>query len=50
MTCGRVLKIIFGVALFNAATGVHYGWVNRAIPEAEIDLFVSRLAVNIAAL
>ncbi|SEA66743.1 hypothetical protein [Pedobacter hartonius] len=34
--------------MFDAITAEHYGWINRAIPDAEIDTFVDRLAQNIA--
>lgn len=50
MTRGRALEIILGADLMNAATAERYGWVNRAVPDGEIDAFVERLARNIAAL
>lgn len=49
-TRGRALEIILGAELFDAATAERYGWINRAIADAEIDEFVWRLAHNIAAL
>lgn len=48
MTRGRALEVILGADLFDAATAERYGWINRAIPDAEIDTFVDRLAQNIA--
>jgi len=48
MTRGRALEVILGADLFDAATAERYGWINRAIPDAEIDTFVDCLAQNIA--
>lgn len=48
MTRGRALEVILGADLFDAATAERYGWINRAIPDAEIDIFVDRLAHHIA--
>ncbi|MGS2737937.1 enoyl-CoA hydratase/isomerase family protein [Sinomicrobium sp. M5D2P17] len=50
MSRNRILEIILGAGLFDAATAERYGWINRAIPHAEIDGFVHTLAHNIAAL
>jgi enoyl-CoA hydratase/carnithine racemase len=50
MTRGRTLEIILGADLFDATTAERYGWINRAIPDAEIDEFVDCLADNIAKL
>ncbi|WP_343688669.1 enoyl-CoA hydratase/isomerase family protein [Chitinophaga sp.] len=50
MTRGRVLEVILGADLFDAATAADYGWINRAIPGAAVDTFVDRLAAHIAAL
>lgn len=50
MTRGRALEAILGAELFDAATAERYGWINRALPAAELDDFVDRLARNIAAL
>ena len=50
MTRGRALEVILGAELFDAATAERYGWINRALPAAELDDFVDRLARNIAAL
>ena len=48
MTRGRALEIILGADLFDAATAESYGWINRAVPDNEIDKFVQQLAQNIA--
>jgi enoyl-CoA hydratase/carnithine racemase len=50
MTRGRALEVILGADLIDAATAERYGWINRALPAAELDEFVDRLARNIAAL
>ncbi|MCS4268171.1 MULTISPECIES: enoyl-CoA hydratase/isomerase family protein [Serratia] len=50
MTRGRALEVILGAELIDAATAERYGWINRALPAAELDDFVDRLARNIAAL
>lgn len=50
MTRGRALEVILGADLIDAVTAERYGWVNRALPAAELDDFVNRLARNIAAL
>ena len=46
----RALEIILGGRLFDAATAERYGWINRALPAAELDEFVQRLAQRIATL
>jgi enoyl-CoA hydratase/carnithine racemase len=48
MTRGRALEIILGADLFDAATAEQYGWINRALPDTEIDIFVDQLAQHIA--
>jgi len=48
MTRGRALEIILGSDLIDASTAERYGWINRALPDAELDGFVDRLARNIA--
>ena len=50
MTRNRTLEIILGADLFDAATAERYGWINRALPDNEIDVFVNQLAQRIAAL
>ncbi|GAB3451466.1 enoyl-CoA hydratase/isomerase family protein [Streptomonospora sediminis] len=46
----RALEIILGGRLIDAATAERIGWVNRAVPETELDHFVDTLAARIAAL
>jgi enoyl-CoA hydratase/carnithine racemase len=50
MTRGRALEVILGADLIDAVTAERYGWINRALPAAELNDFVNRLAHNIAAL
>ncbi len=50
MTRGRSLEIILGADLFDAKTAERYGWINRALPAAELDGFVARIAAHIASL
>jgi enoyl-CoA hydratase/carnithine racemase len=45
---GRAMEVILGAADFDAETAERYGWVNRALPDAELDAFVARLARRIA--
>src|ERR1700755_1250148 len=44
----RALEIICGADDFDADTAEKYGWVNRSIPDAELDAFVERFAQRIA--
>ncbi|MFJ3697308.1 enoyl-CoA hydratase/isomerase family protein [Streptomyces sp. NPDC090052] len=46
----RALEIILGGQLIDAATAERIGWVNRAVPDAELDHVVDTLAARIAAL
>ena len=46
----RALEILLGADLMDAQTAERYGWINRALPEAELGPFVETLAANIAAL
>ena len=46
----RALEVLLGAELFDAETAERYGWVNRALPDDELDAFVDRLARHIAAL
>lgn len=41
---------MLGAELFPADLAERYGWVNRALPDAELDGFVDALARRIAAL
>lgn len=40
----RALELILGSAVLDGATAERYGVVNRALPDAELDAFVERLA------
>lgn len=44
----RTLEIIIGSDDFDADTAERYGWINRALPDAELAGFVDRLARRIA--
>jgi enoyl-CoA hydratase/carnithine racemase len=44
----RALEIITGAAMVDADLAEHYGWINRALPAAELDDFVDGLARDIA--
>jgi enoyl-CoA hydratase/carnithine racemase len=44
----RALEIIASADDYDALTAAGYGWVNRAIPDAELDGFVDRLARRLA--
>jgi len=46
----RALEIILGGALFDGYTAQQYGWINRALHEAQLDDFVDNLARRIARL
>ena len=45
---GRALEIILGANDFDGDTAERYGYVNRALPDAELDSFVGALARRIA--
>ena len=45
---GRALEIVLGANDFDADTAERYGYVNRALPDAELDGFVDVLARRIA--
>ena len=45
---GRAMEAIFGADDFDAETAERYGWINRALPDADLDAFVARLARRIA--
>jgi enoyl-CoA hydratase/carnithine racemase len=45
---GRALEIILGGSDFDGGTAERYGYVNRALPDAELDSFVDALARRIA--
>lgn len=44
----RALEIAVGAALFDAEMAERYGWINRALPDEELDGFVDDLARAIA--
>lgn len=44
----RALEIILSGDDYDAETAAFYGWVNRAIPDAELDVFVDNFAKRIA--
>lgn len=45
---GRALEILVGADEFNGELAERYGYVNRALPDAELDSFVDQLARRIA--
>jgi enoyl-CoA hydratase/carnithine racemase len=45
---GRALEIVLGADDFDGDTAERYGYVNRALPDAELDEFVDALARRIA--
>jgi enoyl-CoA hydratase/carnithine racemase len=45
---GRALEIILGANDFDGETAERYGYINRALPDAELDGFVDELARRIA--
>ena len=45
---GRALEIVLGANDFDGETAERYGYVNRALPDAELDGFVDALARRIA--
>ena len=42
------MGVILGAGDFGADEAERYGWINRALPDAELDAFVARLARRIA--
>ncbi|MBU1374918.1 MAG: enoyl-CoA hydratase/isomerase family protein [Alphaproteobacteria bacterium] len=45
---GRAIEILIGAEALNGDLAERYGYVNRALPDAELDGFVDRLATRIA--
>ena len=45
---GRALEVLLSAAAYDADLAERYGWINRALPAAEIDGFVAALAHRIA--
>jgi enoyl-CoA hydratase/carnithine racemase len=44
----RAMEVIMGSEDYDADTAERYGWVNRSIPDAELDEFVERFAMRVA--
>lgn len=44
----RAIEAVVGADDFDADLAERYGWINRALPDAELDGFVERLAKRIA--
>jgi enoyl-CoA hydratase/carnithine racemase len=44
----RAIEIIAGSMDYDADTAEKYGWINRSIPDVELDEFVHRFALRIA--
>ena len=44
----RALEVIVGGEDFDADTAAAYGWINRSIPDQELDTFVDRFAKRVA--
>lgn len=42
----KALEIILGADDFDADTAERYGWVNRSIPDAELDAFIERFVAR----
>jgi enoyl-CoA hydratase/carnithine racemase len=45
---GRALEVVLGADDFPGAMAERYGYVNRAVPDAELDAFVDRFARRLA--
>jgi enoyl-CoA hydratase/carnithine racemase len=45
---GRAMEALLGAGDFTADEAERYGWINRALPDAELDAFVARLARRVA--
>jgi enoyl-CoA hydratase/carnithine racemase len=45
---GRAMEILIGADEFNGELAERYGYINRALPDAELDGFVDALARRIA--
>ena len=45
---GRALEVLLSAQDYDAELAERYGWINRALPAAELDEFVSALAQRIA--
>src|ERR1700686_2163864 len=45
---GRAMEILIGADDFGGGPAERYGYVNRALPDAELDGFVDALATRVA--
>jgi enoyl-CoA hydratase/carnithine racemase len=45
---GRAIEIIASADDYDAVTAERYGWINRALPDAELDRYVDELARRLA--
>jgi enoyl-CoA hydratase/carnithine racemase len=45
---GRAMEALLSANDFDAEQAERYGWINRALPDADLDAFVARLARRIA--
>ena len=45
---GRALEALLGADDFSADLAERYGWINRAVPDAELAVFVETLARRIS--
>ena len=44
----KALEIILSADDFDAETAARYGWINRAVPDAELDRFIERFVARIS--
>jgi enoyl-CoA hydratase/carnithine racemase len=44
----RAMEIILGGEDFDADTAERYGWINRSVPDTELDAFTDRFATRVA--
>lgn len=44
----RAMEVIIGAEDFDADTAERYGWINRSIPDPELDDFVEQFAIRVA--
>jgi enoyl-CoA hydratase/carnithine racemase len=44
----RAMEIITGGEDFDADTAERYGWINRSVPDTELDAFTDRFATQVA--
>ncbi|MGW8063122.1 enoyl-CoA hydratase/isomerase family protein [Streptomyces ziwulingensis] len=48
MGTGRALEVLLGADDFTADLAERYGWINRAVPDGELDAVVDRFAHRVA--